>query len=643
MNQPFELAYSVDEADRLLDRLEKIAKSDTSNELFWQQALEGLRTLTESSAAAMVLLVQERWVIVQSSGSRDLVGSMEVALTEKNQEFLTELDFFELSPDECFGAVPIAGVAKQYGYILLGFRPAIPRETWTQVRTIAEAFAEICWLRVSKRWEKCFGNQMQSIRGSVERMVRSASLPELRRELVDSLVSILRADRGSLVSVGKRPNLVACSGVDVIDAGSTTVKAIENVALIAISENDPLLGTPSESSDHRDSKAQVESVSECISENRVVLPWSEARKARDVIVLEWQHRGEMLEQMQNMSSLLTILQPVWHRQHQWLSLSPRIRRLSDRRSIPEFFQYSSFLTTSLGACLVLALVGWLLSRPYPMAITSDAYLEPVSIRSVYANADGFIDQILVEDGARVVKGQALAKLRSPGLDLQIEESLGKLRAMAEKRNGLGVSINQLSNRRADSESSQTKITSEMLILDAQEKHAQETLAFLRQEQEQLVMESPIEGVVVATELKRELEKRPVRRGDSIFRVAALEGEWRLAIQVADRDTHYVGEYYPKRESKVDFVFDSLPSERFDAEITCITPSAENVFGKGSFQQVFAAVSRETAERTHMGATARVTFHCGHQPAWFVWSRPLVEFIQKRTRLFSKTPSVGKGP
>jgi multidrug efflux pump subunit AcrA (membrane-fusion protein) len=279
-----------------------------------------------------------------------------------------------------------------------------------------------------------------------------------------------------------------------------------------------------------------------------------------------------------------------------------------------------------------------------MTIESKGTLEPVSRRLIHASSDGFIEELLVEDGDRVVAQQELARLRSPSLDLQIEEVMGQLRAIAEKRNGLKVAINQLSPNATDALANQTRLSTELVILDSSESHAREMLAFYQAEQSRLVIRSPIDGVVVARRLRQELENRPIRRGDPLLQVVDLSGDWQLSVEVADRDSDYVNRFYGERSragrgqatpsNAVEYTFDSLPSDSFAANVTDIARVIENREGLGGFQEVLASVAREDAARVHMGATARVRFACGREPFAFVWSRPLVEFLQKRFRFLS---------
>lgn len=122
--------------------------------------------------------------------------------------------------------------------------------------------------------------------------------------------------------------------------------------------------------------------------------------------------------------------------------------------------------------------------------------------------------------------------------MQIEESEGQLLALEEKKNSLRVAVNQLSSNASDV-ANQTRLSAELKIIEIQAKQALEKRLFFREQQSELLLKSPIQGVVVGGDLKRELSDRPLQRGDVLFRVADVQGPWKLKILVADRDGAYV--------------------------------------------------------------------------------------------------------
>jgi pyruvate/2-oxoglutarate dehydrogenase complex dihydrolipoamide acyltransferase (E2) component len=328
-------------------------------------------------------------------------------------------------------------------------------------------------------------------------------------------------------------------------------------------------------------------------------------------------------------------------------------------------------TAVLAATIVTGV--WLLSLPTELRIEATGTLQPVEQRIVFAPLDGVISRIAVADGQAVEQGAVLAELSSPMLDIELEEVAGELRANAEKLSGLKVAINQLSPEDPSAIAMQNRFSSEIREIETRLLALDEKQIALRGEKEKLTVLAPISGTVIARQVERYLDRRPVRRGDPLLRVVRLDGPWRLELEVADRDAGRVkrvlfppqdspqqtpepeqpkpeqpkpeksrepdrssqpalaasGEVTDTSTDVLDFVYAATPEQRWQAEVTWISESARNPRGDMAIVDVHARVDAETAAAGHMGATVQAYFSCGKQPIWFVWSRPLIEAIQRK--------------
>ncbi len=206
----------------------------------------------------------------------------------------------------------------------------------------------------------------------------------------------------------------------------------------------------------------------------------------------------------------------------------------------------------------------------------------------------------------------MAQLKSPALDLQIEELQGQLRSLGERRSGLRVALNQIDPSARDASIQQSRLSAEIAQLVAQEANVQNQIKLLSDERKKLALTSPISGIVVSRDLKQQLLMRPVRRGDALFTVVDLEGPWQLRVEVADRDTGYVRAHLglPKTEAsptsqaqQFEFIFDSLPEKRFQAQVEWQADTVQNRLGEGCYLEVRAKVDREVVQQSHMGASA----------------------------------------
>ena len=268
-------------------------------------------------------------------------------------------------------------------------------------------------------------------------------------------------------------------------------------------------------------------------------------------------------------------------------------------------------------------------------------MQPVEQRIVYAPLDGLVTRILVKDGQPVRAGELLAELQSPMLEIELEEVAGELRSNQEKLAGLKVAINQLSPDDPSALAMQNRFSSEIREIETWLATLQEKELALLGEKAKLRVAAPIAGTVIARQVDRYLERRPVRRGGPLLRIVEMDGPWRLELEVADRDAGRVKEklfageelaHGPVAESaagQVEFVYAAFPNQRFQAMTTWMSEAARNPLGEQVIVDVHAQVPPQTAAEGHMGATVQAYFDCGQHPFWFVWSRPLVEAIQRK--------------
>lgn len=632
----------VEETDRLLDELEGMARSNSTNSLFFDQVLSSLRLLVAADSASILAGVPPgSWIEIAQSGlpspesNNQFLSEIKRLVSPTNPPFLKSAS--ESSP---WFAVPLSDDGFSSGCVVLTFARPLPASGFPAIQAIARAFAEVLAIRKVSRVEQLFGKQWTQIQHLTGQVFETRSLKDASDLLANQLVGIFSASRVALAlatpSSASRTKVLSVSSALSIDPGSSLIKSMKRIAWSTFSQEQPFvrqepLGTP-------DGDAEDRVEADGTFKNLLALKFQSRMGSKSsptyVLILEWVNREEMLDALPAIISFTPAICLSWE-QHRRLLQVPRILRTWSSRSPVQWMP--TLLSAMLRPVVIIVavlLAYWFLSKPYPMRIEAESILEPVAKRAIYANVDGFLDKLLVEDGQAVAAGDLVAVLRSPILDLQIEEANGQVRAIAEKRNGLRVAINQLSPSSPDADVVQTRLSAEILLLETQEKHVRDKWNFLLAEQKKLAIESPIDGVVVTRNLRSELESRPLRRGDALFNIVDLDGDWQLSIRVADRDIGYLTKHYGSAPTEVAFLFDSIPGEQFRGVVHQISTTLENPQGTGSYVLVHASLDKEVANRVYMGANARVFFSCGKEPLWFVWCRPLIEEFQKRVWLFS---------
>jgi multidrug efflux pump subunit AcrA (membrane-fusion protein) len=645
-------AIQIDQTDRLLDELENAARSTLPSSVLFQKLLSSLRVIVNSDSASILVSVEmNRWLQVASCGvlppecEKSFVLHRTSEPTSESLSFSSEL----LS----WFAVPVQTVSPSQGWILLAFSRPFPENGLLALKAICSAFAEVLEIRRLHQLERLFGSDWSQVSIIERNMAGAPTLYHASQLLVDQLLLIMKAARISLAEcpagLSKPAKLLAISGVPNWDPVASHVINLQKVATEALHTEQPIFRQTQWNATHQElnevsnlaeaSLAEASLAEDGTFKNLIAMKFAwdrnQSSTATRAIVMEWTTHDDMIESIPVMTHYLPVLSAAWLQQQRWLQVPAWARELSTW-SIAGQFSRKSYSLLRIGlACFLMAVIYKILFQSSTLVIEAEAVLEPAERRSIFANVDGYLESLMVEDGQAVQKGDPIAKLRSPTLDLQIEEAVGQIRAVSEKRNGLRVAINQASASSPEALIAQSRISADILLLETQEKQMKDKLAFLTAEKQKLEIASPLAGVVVSRDIRQELESRPLRRGDSLFYIADLEGAWQLRVRVADKDTGYLMKHHSGGSGPLEFIFDSLPSERFQGEIRHIASTLDNPDGTGGYLLVLASLDRAVALKAHMGAKARVFIDCGQQPVWFVWCRPIVESIQKRVWPFAE--------
>jgi hypothetical protein len=136
-------------------------------------------------------------------------------------------------------------------------------------------------------------------------------------------------------------------------------------------------------------------------------------------------------------------------------------------------------------------------------------------------------------------------------------------------------------------------------------------------------------------LQQELVNKPVKQGEPLIQILDLDGAWRVSLKVLDRDSGYVRTFYRGELEEFEFYFDSDTKSRFIGRVTEITSQIDRDYNQTNYQRVYGSVDRQKTSVFPAGASVRAMLICGKQPLWFVWTRPLVEYVQRRFSYFSK--------
>jgi multidrug efflux pump subunit AcrA (membrane-fusion protein) len=649
-------AISVEEIDELLNELERLSEA-ASRKKFFDLVLVRLKYLVQGRGAAILILAHsEQWLpIVQT-------GTVHALYIDKFGTQLSGQSYWA-SADRRFLAVPIrrlAGQAAQWqrGAIAVEFEAVPDPGEIEELAKLCDAFAEVLALRQFSELEDLLDHKWLSFQKSLSELANTSSVGEAAVSIVNDLATLLNADRVALTrrsSTGMQT--LAVSGVVRLEHKSEAAVAIREISRTAMEQLRPISQhMPRKSPVNENDRPQSASASipapaaderrGCLLDNYICLPLAApSRRGRPVataaVLIEWSDYESFLLGTGTLNYVFPAFAASWLQHQRWLAVPHAVRRLFGATQPGHWSRWTGRLVRMAGVIVCMAAAAWALNLPTPLRIEAEGSLQPVTQRVVFAPLDGVIEQILVSDGQQVKAGDQLAKMRSPMLEIQLQEVQGEMRANAEKRDGLNVAINQLANENPSAYALQSKFSSEIRELETQLQTLEQKREALRSEQQKLSLTAPIDGLVIARQIERFLNSRPVRRGDALLRVVQLDGPWQLELTVADQDVGYLKrKLYSESQSTsgpiaataprdLEFVLASQPSEKLTAQATWMSETARNPQGTAVVVDLLAEVDEVVAARGHMGATVYAYVDCGQQPFWFVWSRPLIEAIQRK--------------
>ncbi len=542
-------------------------------------------------------------------------------------------------------AVPIRKSTWFSGCLVVQFERPIATTAAPELSALCQAFAEVLSLRQAAQTDHFLNKSWPNFQAALSSLAKSATLTEAAYCAVNDLAQLVDADRVSLVP--RAGTVKAISGVVRPDHRADAVVAIKRTGRQAILEAAPISQHVRESDNAAAQQEKPEKdIADHLARNFVCVPFASfaesARSSPDMaLLLEWDDYERFAAGCTTLNYVFPAFVSAWQQTHSNLSIPRALRRIFQRTSARFSTHRIGKLVRIAGLIGILGLIAYLINLPTGVRIEATGSMQPIEQRIVFAALDGQITRLLVTDGQSVQKGDAVAEMQSPELDLKLQEVRGEIFANSEKRDGLSVAINQITSGSPDAFSLQNKLSSEIRQLETQLANLTAKQAALLKLAEHLTLRSPNDGVVVSSEIERYLDSRPVRRGDPLLRVVDLDGPWRLELLVADRDSGYVkeklfdantsmvGEIPESSDREIQFVITAQPSKELRAQLTWMAEAARNPNGQGMFIDLFADISQNVEEHGHMGASVSAYIECAEKPIWFVWSRPLIEAIQRK--------------
>lgn len=240
--------------------------------------------------------------------------------------------------------------------------------------------------------------------------------------------------------------------------------------------------------------------------------------------------------------------------------------------------------------------------PVDYKVTCQLELQPVSRRFIAAPFAAQLETCLVEPGDVVEAGQLLAVLEGREIQWELSGVLSDLEKAKKERN--------------------THLSERSFGLAAIARHEtqrmQNQASLLQERLQQLEIRSPIDGVIVAGDLK-DTEGAPLETGQSLFEVAPLD-RMKVHIGVPEDDIRHV-----ETSMQAALQLDAMPSESLETTLESIRPTAEIFEDDNVFIAEAEMDNRDRLLRPGMRGQAKVS--TGPQPlGWNLFHKPVAWLV-----------------
>ena len=287
------------------------------------------------------------------------------------------------------------------------------------------------------------------------------------------------------------------------------------------------------------------------------------------------------------------------------------------------------LVKTVSVVLALVVIGAFLSLfPYPFALGSKGRLTPETQHEVFALVDGVLTDILVSDNADslVSKGQLLARMTNSDLMLEIENLDGELQRV---RKSLGAML-----RARNQEMSHY----ERILLNGEYSEALETqksleqkLKIKRAEAESLNVVSPADGQVINWQIRQNLLRRPVNRGQKLMTVVDPNTVWQIELEMPERRVSHLIEANQQSEDGLDvtFALASYPGKEFRGKLLSIDQQLNVYSDEGNSVLVRVQFENDQVPKDLLrsGTRVKAQVQCGERSIGYVVFHDLIETIQ----------------
>jgi hypothetical protein len=280
-------------------------------------------------------------------------------------------------------------------------------------------------------------------------------------------------------------------------------------------------------------------------------------------------------------------------------------------------------TLAVLALIIVVVLGMIL-WPNNFEMKCDGVLKPKYERDVFFDVDGKVVEVIVDHGDHIEKGQVLMRMQNVELNQEIERITGEIQSSIKAKNAVDQARGKTRDRkeRAQLASESDQLRSKLDSLTIQ-------LRLQQQKKQQLVVTSPITGIVTSWDVEDDLKFRPVSRGNRALTVADPTGEWELELFMEEDRAGHMGRAMAESDEplEVTYVLQTDPGQQLKGKLAKVQDSAQMHEEYGHSVRLVVEIDEMDLvdPRPDTGVTAKV--YCGKRSFAYDKFHELIEFLQ----------------
>jgi multidrug efflux pump subunit AcrA (membrane-fusion protein) len=324
--------------------------------------------------------------------------------------------------------------------------------------------------------------------------------------------------------------------------------------------------------------------------------------------LVYEHSGRAITNALDHTSLF--LMPVWRT----LGKAAWVVRA---RTLPKTLTIAGIIAALLVALIVV---------PWEFDMKAKGEVQPVLKRDVFSNVEGEIYDVLKDNGDKVAAGEVVCRMRNFDLERQLIDVRGRYLATSAQLESVRTTLNDRSRKMSETET--VEMAGRQLQLEAQKKSLDLEVQSLERKKENLDVKSPIDGVVISWDVRKQLENRPVQTGQVLMTVANDTQGWE--VDVFMRQSR-IGHVNKARQSispnlPVEYILLSDPGVTRKGTVLSVDETSQQHEQEGHVVRI-RVDTKEQLVGVRAGTTVKADINCGTRSVGYVLFHEAWEWLQ----------------